>query len=172
MDMRPIKLLAAMVLLTPITVFAQVSETLKVEAAWARASLTPRSPVAAYVSVHNAGVAAERLVAVRTDVSKRSMLHSQAVEDGISRMRHIDSISIPGGGNFVMKPGGHHIMLVELKSPLKKGDRFPLTLVFERAGEVTVQVEVRGATAKGPHMGHGGRKAPNTSSGHGSHKQK
>ena len=145
--MRLIPFLAAIALLTPVAAFA---ETLKIDSAWARASLTPRSAVAAYVSIHNTGADADRLVAVRTEVSKRSMVHNQVTRDGISRMRPIDGVAVPGGGKFVMKPGGHHIMLMGLETPLKKGDSFPLTLVFERAGAMTVRVEVLGATAKGP----------------------
>jgi copper(I)-binding protein len=148
--MRLILFLAAVALLIPVAAVAQESEKLKIESAWARASLTPRSPVAAYVSIHNTGADADRLVAVRTEVSKRSMVHNQVTRDGISRMRPIDGVAVPGGGKFVMKPGGHHIMLMGLETPLKKGDSFPLTLVFERAGEMTVRVEVLGATAKGP----------------------
>lgn len=127
-----------------------------VEQAWARASLTANG--AAYVSVHNTGKTTDRLVGIRTPVAKRAELHTHLMENGIVRMRPLKAIELSPGAPAAMRPGGDHIMLMGLTRKLKRGERFPVTLRFARAGEVTVMVTVMGPGARGPagdpHKGH------------------
>jgi len=131
-----------------------------VEQAWARASLTANG--VAYVSFHNTGKTADRLVGVRSPVARRAELHTHLMDKGIVRMRPLKSIEVPPGAPAVMRPGGDHIMLVGLSRKLKRGERFPITLRFAAAGEVTVMVTVQGPGARGPggadHKGHGAPK--------------
>lgn len=129
---------------------AHDTKSLDVTAAWARASATPKGASAAYVSIKNMGDAGDRLIGARTSVAKRAMLHTHVMEGGIAKMRHIEAVDVPAGADVAMAPGGNHVMLMGLETPLKEGDHFPLTLVFENAGEITVSVDVLSVTAEGP----------------------
>jgi len=119
---------------------------------WARA--TPSAAVknsAAFFVVENKGVA-DRLVAVSGSVAEKIELHTMVREAGVMRMREVKSLDVPANGKLELKPGGLHVMLIGLKAPLKDGDRFPLTLRFERAGEIKIDV----VAEKGHHHhGHG-----------------
>ena len=66
-------------------------------------------------------------------------------------MRHIDALAIKGGESVVLKPGGYHMMLMDLKRPLKEGDTLKFTLSFEKAGDIEVEATVEPAGARGPH---------------------
>jgi copper(I)-binding protein len=80
-------------------------------------------------------------------------LHTHVMDGTIMRMRKVDAIDVTGGSTTELKPGGLHVMLIGLKAPLKAGEKFPLTLKFERAGEVKLDVEVRGTAAGKPMHG-------------------
>jgi len=133
-----------------------------VEQAWARASLTANG--AAYVSLQNTGKSTDHLVSIRTPVANRAELHTHLMDKGIMRMRPLKAIELSPGAPAVMRPGGDHIMLMGLKRKLKEGERFPITLRFAKAGEITVMVTVFGPGASGPdgdgHSGHSMEKKP------------
>ncbi len=113
-------------------------------------SANPRSG-AAFMQIANAG-AADRLIEAKGDVARRIELHTHVIEDGVARMREVEGgVEIPAGGMVMLERGGLHVMLMGVATPLKEGDVFPLTLVFEQAGEITVDVAVGGA----PTMKHG-----------------
>ena len=80
---------------------------------------------------------------VRTPRAKKAELHTHVNEGEMMRMKQIDSIEVPAGGQVEFKPGSNHVMLFELSAPLVAGERFPLTLEFEHAGEVTVDVSIQ-----------------------------
>ncbi len=113
-----------------------------VVAPFARA--TPGSAKAgiAYLTVRNAGGSDDTLVAASADVAKRVELHTHINDNGIMRMREVESIPVPAGGMAELKPGGYHIMFMGLKAPFKEGESFPVTLTFEKAGKVTVSIPV------------------------------
>ena len=78
-----------------------------------------------------------------------------AMNNNVMTMRSVkDGITIPPGQSITLKPGGFHIMLVELKAPLKKGDKVPVTLAFEKAGEAKVTLDVQAIGATSPTSGH------------------
>jgi copper(I)-binding protein len=129
-----------------------------VEGAWARAS-TGKSG-AAYLSIVNRGTAPDRLLLVRTPVAEKATIHQSKMENGIVEMRPLSSITIPPGGAAQLKPGADHVMLMGLKQPLKEGQSFPLTLTFEKAGDVEVTVKVEKAGAMGPGASAGGSMPP------------
>ena len=74
----------------------------------------------------------------------RTELHEHATQGGVMRMRRVPSLALPPGESVDMAPGGLHLMLFELARPLRRGERFPVTLHFRDAPDVEVQVEVRG----------------------------
>ena len=131
-------------------VSAESAGGLEIQAAWARASLAPRGAGAAYLTIMNRGRAADRLIGARTAISKSAQLHTHIIKDDVARMRRVAAIDVAAGTMTVLKPGGHHVMLRSLEARLEAGRSFPLTLIFEKAGEVVVQVKVLGAAAKAP----------------------
>lgn len=132
---------------------------------WARPSAGAQTNGAAYATIANGGDGADRLVSARSPAARVVELHTHTIDaDGVARMRPVTAIDVPAQGEARLAPGGLHIMLIDLAGPLREGAAFPLTLVFERAGEVTVEVAVerpRPASAAAPHGGHhGGHAAP------------
>ena len=109
---------------------------------WARA-LPPNAPVgAAYFVVHNSGKTEDRLLGAQTPRAEKAELHTHVQIGDVMKMQKIDSLGIPAGGEAKLVPGGSHLMLFGLKQPLVAGERFPLTLEFEKAGKVEVEVAI------------------------------
>ena len=120
---------------------------------WSRAAMRGGSG-AAFLTLRNTGTAADRLLAATTPAAGRVELHSMVRDGDVMRMREQPAIDLPPGQEVVLRPGGLHIMMLGLAQPLDRGATLPLTLRFERAGEVTVQVAVQAAGAAGmPAMG-------------------
>ena len=128
-----------------------------VEAPWARASAGKAKAGVAFMTLNNAGATDDKLIKASADVSKKAELHTHIREGDIMRMRRVEAIDVPAGGVATLEPGGDHVMLMGLREPLKEGETFPLTLTFENAGEVTVEVMVMkvGAMGHGSMGGHG-----------------
>ena len=119
---------------------------LTIDHPFATPSLPGTSNGAAYLkALANTGKTAERLVSATTPAAERVEIHTMAVDaKGVMRMREIDGIALAPNARVEMKPGaGLHLMLVGLKAPLKAGTSFPMTLHFERAGNVDVSVVVQ-----------------------------
>ena len=117
----------------------------KVEAAWARPTVQGQTVGGAYLTLQSAQ--ADRLLGASTPVAGSVELHRMSMDGDVMRMRSLDAIDLPAGRSVALKPGGTHLMLVGLKAPLKAGEKFPLKLRFEKAGEVEVVVNVEGAAA-------------------------
>ena len=117
---------------------------------WARASIGAAKAGAAYMTLANHGSEADRLLAVETDVARRSELHTHLMEDGVMKMRQVEAIEVDPGTPTVLEPGGLHVMLMGLEAPLEQGKSFPLRLVFERAGTIEVTVEIGAPAAMKP----------------------
>lgn len=113
---------------------------------WARETPPGTTVGAAYFEIANRG-AADTLISASTPVAKRVEFHSSRIERGMMQMRELLTLAVPAHGQVGFRPGTLHAMLVELNRPLKKGERFPLTLVFARAGAVQIEVVVRGLDA-------------------------
>lgn len=98
---------------------------------------------AAYMVISNSAAQPDRLMAAAGDVAGAIELHTVENKDGVMAMRPVDGIDVPAGGQVELKPGSFHVMLIGLKQELTPGDRIPLTLRFQNAGEVQVEAEVR-----------------------------
>lgn len=140
----------------------QATDTVKVSTPWARATPGGAKVGAAYLEIA-APKTGDKLLSANSPVAGVVELHTHAHENGVMRMRKVDSIPVEGGKSVKLAPGGLHVMLIDLKQPLKEGESIDLTLVFEKAGEVPVKVPVRkigdpgpGGKAGGGHGGHGG----------------
>jgi copper(I)-binding protein len=122
--------------------------SLIVDQAWARPSIGEGGNTAVYMKLVNGGAAPDRLVAVKSDVAEGASLHETRTEGDIMKMGPVEGgIAVPPGGTVELKPLGLHVMLTTLKRPLKNGDLFPMTLVFEKGGEVAVEVKVGSGSA-------------------------
>jgi periplasmic copper chaperone A len=148
MTRKHLRSLFTAMLLVPAAAIAQHKDAIHIEAPWARASAGMTG--AAYLTVKNDGDAADKLLAVSTPAATKAELHSMSMEGNVMRMRPVLDIPVPAHGSVALKPGGLHIMLMNLREPLKQGETFPLTLMFEKAGNVSVQVAIQGVGAMGP----------------------
>jgi periplasmic copper chaperone A len=132
--------------------WAQSGGAIHVDHAWSRA--TAGRTGAVYFTVANSGSMDDKLIAATTPAAGKAEFHIDINDNGIMKMRPLVSIDIKAGAQISLKPGGMHLMLVGLKSPLKDGQTFPLSLKFEKAGqvEIVVTVEKAGAMDGGPGM--------------------
>ncbi len=146
------------------------SASIKVTDPWARTSSAMAAAGAAYMTIQNTGSAADALIGASSPAAKTVQVHETYViespmpsasdgmgapespmpsasgamgGDGMMGMRPIPRLEIPAGGTVELKPGGYHIMLIDLTNELKAGDKIEVTLKFEKAGDVKVTAEVR-----------------------------
>ncbi len=115
---------------------------------WARASAG--ATAVAYITIANGGLAADRLIGAASPASRAVEIHNSTVEGGVMRMNRVEAIEIKPGEKAVLQPSGLHLMLTGLAAPLKEGDSLPLTLTFEKAGEIELRVAIGKAGAMGP----------------------
>ena len=151
---------AALLMVAAVPAFAQ-SPSIQVENPWARATPSGAKTGAVYMTIDNKLSIADRLTGLSSEVAKKLQIHETKTDKGITKMREISGgLPVPAGGSVVLKPGGYHVMLIDLNKPLKAGETFPVTLVFEKAGKISITVPVQsmgatGATHDGmPGMGH------------------
>lgn len=114
-----------------------------IEHPWARPTPPNAQNGAVYLTLHEHGDGSDKLVSASTPVAARAELHTHQMDGGVLKMRPVESIAIEQGAVTQLKPGGLHVMLMDLKKPLESGAKFPLTLKFEHAGELTVEVDVQ-----------------------------
>ncbi len=129
---------------------------LTIEHPWARASAGNARTGAAFLTVVSAAAEPDRLLSASTPAAASAELHTHMMEsDGVMKMRAVEAVELAPGAATRLAPGGFHIMLMGLTGPLLEDTTFPLTLRFERAGEITVDVMVESVAAKGgePHDG-------------------
>jgi copper(I)-binding protein len=133
---------------------AQTTElgTIRISQPHARATVPQQPSGAAYLSLENAGKTPDRLLALSSPAARSVEIHTMSMDGDVMRMREIGQLELPPSSTVTMQPGhGYHLMLTGLARPLKAGDSFPLTLVFEKAGKVEVKVSVDGQPGTGGH---------------------
>jgi copper(I)-binding protein len=142
------KLIVLAALLLP-ACFANAHEykvgELEIAHPWSQ-ELPPNAPtVAAYFVIHNEGKTADRLLSADTPIAGEAQLHEHVMQNDVMKMQHVPSVKIPAGGEVTFAPMAYHVMLLNLKdrSLLTDGKRFPMTLHFEKAGDVKVDVAVQ-----------------------------
>ncbi len=145
--------IAAVVLAGGVSV-ALAAGDLSIEKPWARATVPGAAVGGGYLVIRNNGAGADRLVGVTSPVAARVEIHEMAMQKDIMRMREVKGVPVPAKGSVEFKPGGYHLMFMELKAPLKQGDKVPVTLRFEKSGEVKAEFAVESAAA-GSAMNHG-----------------
>ena len=119
--------------------------------AWSRATPGGAKVGGGYLTIENRGTTADRLTGASAGIAGRVEIHEMAMNNGVMTMRPLEKgLPIEPGKTVALAPGGHHLMLLDLKSPLKQGEKVPVTLEFEKAGKVSLSLEVQGVGAKGP----------------------
>src|ERR1700675_2620367 len=142
-------------LVTPFTAPACAQEVkagdLVITQAWSRATPGGAKVGGGYLTIENKGSAPDRLMGGSADIAHKVQLHEMTTSNGVMTMRPLDNgLTIEPGKIVKLAPGGYHLMLFDLKSPLKQGDRLPVTLEFEKAGKVKLSLDVEGVGAQGP----------------------
>lgn len=144
---------------------AWAQSPVQVQDAWARATVANQSASGAFMKL--TAPESTRLVSASSPVAGIVEIHEMRMEGDVMRMRAVTALPLAAGQTVELKPGGYHVMLMDLKGPLKAGDAVPLTLVFEgtngqrRTQDVTAVARAMGAAAAPAGAGHGG---------HGGHK--
>jgi len=154
--MSPIRrsLLAATLLAASVAQAQNAQNAVKVDTVWARPTVAGQSGGGGFLTI-TGGAAADRLLSASASVSKAVELHKMEMDGNVMRMRPVDGgIDVPAGAMVKLQPGGLHIMFIGLNKTLKAGDSFPMTLRFEKAGEVKVDVQVSAAMPAEPAGAH------------------
>ena len=141
--LRTCAIAAGMALSVP--VFGQIN----IASPWVRSTVPGQSVAAAYMDISSpVGVA---LVRGSSPAAKSVEIHEMRMEGSMMKMREVQRIEVPAGKTVHLRPGGYHVMLIDIAKPIRKGDVVPLSLVFEQAGKpaqtVTIKAEVRDTMA-------------------------
>jgi copper(I)-binding protein len=116
---------------------------LEIEHPWTRATASTAKTGGGFLTITNKGTTPDRLIAARSPVSLKVEVHEMKMDGSVMRMREVEGgIEIPPGKTVTLKPGGYHIMFMELKAPLAQGGKAPVTLVFEKAGSIDVELKI------------------------------
>jgi periplasmic copper chaperone A len=118
---------------------------------WTRATPGGAKIGGGFLTIENKGSAPDRLIGASSDAAGKIEVHEMAMNDGVMKMRPLDNgLAIEPGKTVKLAPGGYHLMMMDLKNPLKQGDKMPISLQFEKAGKVAVTLDVQGVGAQGP----------------------
>lgn len=155
---RAVLLAVALILFVPPAGAQERSpDAILVERAWTRAVGATAPTAAGYMTVTNRSGAPDRLVSARSPMARSVEIHDSAVADGVMRMRPLpEGVVLPPGATLRLAPGGLHLMLIGPTGGFTRGGRVPVTLSFDMAGDVTVELEVAAAGARAAPGGHGG----------------
>jgi copper(I)-binding protein len=149
MQLRSILALAAFAASTAAHAQDYKAGELTIAGPYARATVPHQPTGAAYMTIENAGKTADKLIGASSPVAKSVQIHSMTMQGDVMKMREVSDVELKPSTRTELKPGdGYHLMLMGLKQPLKAGDKFPVTLTFEKAGKVEVPVRVEDKAAK------------------------
>jgi periplasmic copper chaperone A len=119
--------------------------------AWSRATPKGAKIGGSYLTIENKGPTPDKLIGASSDVAGSIQVHEMSMSNGTMKMRPVENgLIIDPGKTVKLAPGGYHLMMMDLKSPLKQGDKLPITLEFEKAGKVQVTFDIMGVGAQGP----------------------
>jgi hypothetical protein len=144
---------AALLLAIPLLVLPHSHEKgdIQVRHPWSRATPPGAKVAAGYMELRNNGRQPDRLVSASTALAQRVEIHITQRDGEVMKMRQVKALEIPARERYELRPGGSHLMLVDIVRPLKQGERFAMRLVFERAGELEIELEVQELGSRRPH---------------------
>jgi copper(I)-binding protein len=146
-------LLSTLIFFSAFAVQAQV----QVEKPWTRATAPGANVAGGYMLIRNQGATGDRLVGASSPASAKVEMHVHINDNGVMKMREVRGYDVPAKGSFELKPGGAHLMFMDIKRPFKEGEKLPVKLKFEKAGEVDAEFQVGGlggAAAPAMHQKH------------------
>jgi len=120
---------------------------IQIEKPWMRASAPGAAVAGGYMVIRNAGAAGDRMVSASSPAAAKVEMHVHINDNGMMKMREVRGYDVPGNGSFELKPGGAHLMFVDIRRQFKEGDKLPVKLKFEKAGEVSVEFQIGGLGA-------------------------
>jgi copper(I)-binding protein len=132
------KRLLLLLLFSSTPVLAQM----QIEKPWARATAPGAKVAGGYMVIRNSGAAVDRLVSAASPVAAKIELHVHINDNGVMKMREVSGYDVPAKGSFELKPGGAHLMFLDIKRPFKEGERVPVKLKFAKAGEISAEFHV------------------------------
>ena len=127
---------------------------IEIEKPWTRATAPGAKVAAGYMIIRNKSASPDRLLSGASPAAARVETHVQLKEGEVMRMREVKGYEVPANGSFELKPGGAHLMFIDIKRAFKEGEMIPATLRFQRAGEVKVEFHVESLGAMGAGHGH------------------
>jgi len=119
-----------------------VQAQMQIEKPWARATAPGARVAGGYMIIRNPGAGADRLLSASSPASAKIEMHVHINDNGVMKMREVSGYDVPAKGTFELKPGGAHLMFMEIKRPFKDGEKVPVKLRFEKAGEVSAEFHV------------------------------
>ncbi len=148
----PLTIAAVLVVRPALCDHAYPADALRIDHLVARATPPGARTGVVFMTVDNTGNESDRLIRASTPIAGGVAMHQMTFEDGVMKMRAVPSLEVMPGGRLELRPDSYHLMLLDLKQPLKVGEKFPLALTFEHAGTVlaSVWVEDMGATPAEP----------------------
>lgn len=129
-------------LLSILFVAFPVQAQVQIEKPWARATAPGAKVAGGYLLIRNPGAAADRLLSASSPAAAKVELHVHVNEGGVMKMREVPAYEVPAQGSFELKPGGAHLMFINIRRPFKEGEKVPVKLKFERAGELNAEFHV------------------------------
>jgi len=140
--------LAAALLVGFVTSSAQAEDykagALQILQPWTRATPKGAQVAGGYLKITNTGTTPDRLTGGSTELAKRFEIHEMSMDGGVMRMREVkEGVAVAPGATVELRPGGYHIMMMNLARPLGKGEKVKATLTFEKAGKVDVEFDVQ-----------------------------
>jgi len=117
-------------------------KSLDIREPFARATPPGAKSTAVFMTIENKGKEADRLLSASSPMAGIVEIHEMKMDGGMMQMREVKGLEIKPGATVELKPGGYHVMLMDLKQPLKEGDSIPVTLKFEKSGSVDVKAAV------------------------------
>jgi copper(I)-binding protein len=120
------------------TAFGQIT----IDQPWTRATAPGAKVAGGYMMIRNKGGAPDRLIGASSPAAAKVELHVHSMEGGVMKMREAPAYEVPANGSFELKPGGAHLMFMDVKRAFKEGEKIPVKLKFEKAGEVSAEFQV------------------------------
>ncbi|QWD71881.1 copper chaperone PCu(A)C [Polynucleobacter sp. UB-Raua-W9] len=118
------------------------TSAIKIENAYTRATMPGQQVAGGFMKIENKGNSTDQLLSANSPIAGEVQLHEMAMEGNVMKMRQVKDIAVPAGGAVELKPGGLHLMFMNIKAPLSAGETVPVKLKFAKAGEVEVKMPV------------------------------
>jgi copper(I)-binding protein len=122
-------------------------DSVSISNAYTRATVPGQQVAGGFLKIENKGNIPDQLISASSPVAGEVQLHEMAMDGNVMKMRQVKDIAVPANGSVELKPGGYHLMLLNLKGPFVAGETVPVKLKFAKAGDVEVKFPVNAAGA-------------------------